>query len=476
MKNIRPITLILASAFAANAAYASGYHFGTQSVSSQSTANASAAEASDASTIFYNPAGLTKLENNEITAAINLVSPSVKYHDGKATYNNSPHYNVINSSNSGKITKDLVVAPHVYGAYKINDNLTAGLGVYVPFASSTEYAKDSVLRFNLNKTELTTLAVEPVLAYKFNEQHSVAVGAVAQHSDAGLRKYADWAASKRPAHHIDQLGGVEGHADVKGKDWGFGYHLAWMWDINPQTRVGINYRSHVKHNLKGHAEWSPDSKLAQRQYNVKPDPQNKDFPIGKPISEYGAGYVPNEKASLKIVTPESLSVHGMYQATPKLNLFGDVTWTRHSRFNRAALKFENAKMTISGKPSNETVITPNWRDTYKVAVGASYQYSEPLQLRAGIAYDQSPVRNDKDRLVTMPDNDRIWLSLGTKYDFGKKHTVNAAYSYIHIKDAATDTRNKPANKDVTTVDSNVSSSARFKSHAHILGLQYTYKF
>ena len=126
----------------------------------------------------------------------------------------------------------------------------------------------------------------------------------------------------------------------------------------------------------------------------------------------------------------------MYRATPKLNLFGDVTWTRHSRFNEAHLKFANPKRTLSGALSNETVIYPNWRNTYKVGLGASYQYSEPLQLRGGIAFDQSPVRSADERLVTLPDANRLWFSLGAKYDFNRQHSIDVAYSHIHINKAS----------------------------------------
>ncbi|MBF0803753.1 MULTISPECIES: OmpP1/FadL family transporter [unclassified Neisseria] len=461
------LAMIVGAAFAVQA-YASGYHFGTQSVSAQSTANAAAGEAADASTLFYNPAGLVKLESSEISASLNLVSPSVKYREGRAVYNGGTA--VSNSSSSGKITKDLVFAPHLYGAYKVNDDVAAGLGVYVPFGSKTEYDHDSALRYNLNKTELTSVAVEPAVAFKLNENHSVAIGAVAQYSTAQLRKYADWAASMR--HTVLNpdpagVGNMDGYSEVKGKDWGFGYHLAWMWDINDRSRVGVNYRSHIKHHLAGSADWTAQGTVAQRLYAAR---------IGKTLENGGTGYVAHEKAGLKITTPESLSVHGMYRAGRQWDLFGDVTWTRHSRFNRAELQFENAKRTVSGRPSNQTVIEPNWRDTYKVSLGAAYQISNPLQLRFGMAYDQSPVRNTNERLVTMPDNNRIWYSLGAKYDIGKNHTLNAAYSYIYIQKSDAVVQDKPSNAQVTTVDSNVSSSAGYKSHAHIVGLQYSYRF
>ena len=83
---IKITTAFISLAIAQHAA-ASGYHFGTQSVGAQSTANAAAAEAADASTLFYNPAGLTHLDGKaEITGAINIVAPALKYHDAQASY------------------------------------------------------------------------------------------------------------------------------------------------------------------------------------------------------------------------------------------------------------------------------------------------------------------------------------------------------------------------------------------------------
>ena len=161
----------------------------------------------------------------------------------------------------------------------------------------------------------------------------------------------------------------------------------------------------------------------------------------------------------------------MYRVTDKTNLFADLTWTRHSRFNRAELVFENTKSVVNGR-SDRTVITPNWRNTYKTALGASYQYSEPLQLRAGIAFDQSPVRGADSRLNTLPDGNRIWYSFGAKYAYKKRHVFDAAYSHIHIND----TVYRAAASTGNDVDSKGSSSASFKNYANILGVQYTYKF
>ena len=322
-----------------------------------------------------------------------------------------------------------------------------------------------MLRHNINKLGLTSIAVEPVAAWKLNDRHSFGAGIIAQHTSAELRKYADWGIQQKAAMlkatPSNPAGAAaiqaDGHADVKGSDWGFGYQLAWMWDVNDRARVGVNYRSKVSHTLEGTAEWAADGAMAKQLWAAK-------------LLE-ARGYVPNEKASVKIVTPESLSVHGMYKVSDKTDLFGDVTWTRHSRFNKAELVFENEKAVVKGK-SDRTTITPNWRNTYKVGFGGSYQISEPLQLRAGIAFDKSPVKNADYRMNSLPDGNRIWFSAGMKYNIGKNHVVDAAYTHIHIND----TSYRTAKASGSDVDSKGASSARFKNHADIIGLQYTYKF
>ena len=579
--SIKLSTILITAGIAAQA-HASGYHFGTQSVSSQATANSSAAEAADPSTIFYNPAGLTKLEGTQATINLNLVVPNIDSYDQKGYYPTDANGKPVNDgkgeaikgSNNNSIDPGLTFAPHAYASHQINDRVSVGLGVFVPFGSGTEYERDSVLRYNLNELGLQTIAIQPTVAFKLNDQHSFAVGLVAQNTSAELRQYANFGPAVKSSmqgqlngqidaqikqaksdatgipiekipestdveikgainNAIAQIptltaqltsvktglatatdptmiatlkqqeaaltagitkaqtvkftqdsinslgasasGAADGHAKVKGDDWGFGYNLAWMWDINDAVRVGVNYRSKVTHNLKGHAEWY----LEDGVFNDA----NLGGAIKKGIRE--RGYASKETASVKIVTPESLSMHGMWKVDPKWNLFADATWTRHSRFNQAILQYENMKTVLpaaNGDKSNKTVLNPNWKDTWKFGVGASYQITEPMQLRFGLAYDQSPVRSSEYRMSTLPDNDRIWFSVGGKYDINKHHSVNVAYSYIYIKDADAQVNGYGTDKNAwgagssASVSSKTNGSAKFDSNAHILGVQYTYKF
>lgn len=449
-------------------AWSSGYHFGTQSASAQSTANSSSAEAADASTIFYNSAGLSKLSGTHFSINANLVAPSVKYSNASANYPNGLNL-PIQGKTSGKITEDVVVAPHLYASHQLNDSITLGLGIYVPFGSETEYQRDSVLRYNVNKMGLTSIDINPTVAFKIDDQHSLGIGIIAQYTDAELRQYANLG-RLNPQNPIN---GIEGYAKVAGNDWGFGYNLSYLWDVNDRLRLGINYRSKIDHTLTGTAQWT----------TAHPAFSNPAL-TG---AVRAAGYKANEGARVKITTPESLSVHGMIQFDERWRGFGDITWTRHSRFNTLNIEYENPKFVANAvqggaTKSNQTIIKPEWRDTYKIGIGAAYQYSDDLQLRFGVAYDQSPVKGPDYRLSTLPDNDRIWFSLGAKYDINKNSSLNLGYSYIHIKDAKANVNgwcgsSTPAGPGAANcVSSRTNGTADFKSHAHILGIQYNYRF
>ncbi|MBP6562799.1 MAG: transporter, partial [Neisseriaceae bacterium] len=436
------------------------------------------AEAADASTIFYNAAGMTKLDGTNISGTLNIIMPNVKYKNAKGSYMMGQE---IEGDTSGRITKRAIAVPHGYISHQLNDQWYAGLGIYVPFASATEYTRESVLRYNVNKTNLTSIDINPTIAYKINPSHSVAAGIIAQYSSAELRQFADFGTplagrlAGTPWEGAVKPGSADGLADIKGHDWGFGYNLAWMWDVNSDLTVGANYRSKIKHTVKGDARWTrPDLSALG--------------PLGSMLDQQlqTMGYVSTE-ASVKIVTPESLSIHGMYKVNPQWNVFGDVTWTRHSRFNELDIKYDNLKAVVDPSSptgtgeSDKTTLSPNWRDTYKIALGASYQVTEPLQLRFGVAYDQSPVRSADERLSTMPDNDRIWFSLGGKYDLNKNSSVNVAYSYLHIKNASANVNGWCGGEQAGAgskgcVSSRTNGSADYKSYAQIVGVQYNYKF
>lgn len=465
--------LSLAMMVASGTVLASGYSFGPQSASGLSVSNAGGAEAADASTVYYNPAGITKLKGTNVSAAVELVMPRVKYENASATYYPASSNVAVNGQKGGVISKDLSAVPQVYLTHQINDVSTFGFGVYVPYASFTEYDTDSVLRYNLNQSEVKALALNPNLAWKFND-HAFSVGLIAENMQVKLRQYANFGASLAafaPALATAGLlgnGKADGYAEAEVEDWGFGFNLAWMWDISDKARVGASYRSSIEHNMVGTAEWTL--------------PTLSNIPSAfVPALKQGlisSGYVPSESAAINIKTPETLSLHGLVKVSDNTNVLADVTWTGHSRFDKAALVYGTTKTVApqaNGNQSNTTYLTPDWNDTYRYSLGVTHQLNQSLQLRGGVFYDESPVPDDTHRLATLPDNDRKGLSFGVNYAINPTSSVDFAYSYLQVNDAK-------ANPDGTCAFNNACVSSQtvgqveFTGYASIVGLQYNSKF
>ncbi|MBV8464647.1 MAG: transporter, partial [Burkholderiales bacterium] len=190
------ITALLVSAAFAQQTYASGYHFTTQSSSAQSVANASGAEANDASTIFTNPAGLSRLDGDNFTGVLEVIAPHGDFTDqGTHTTNfngSVPGYNGVSpgGDNGGGFVKTTAV-PHLYLSHQINDALTVGFGAFVPFGSDVKYNSSWVGRYDVIETSLATVALNPSFSWKVNKEWSIGGGVTAQYINGKLVKGAD---------------------------------------------------------------------------------------------------------------------------------------------------------------------------------------------------------------------------------------------------------------------------------------------
>jgi long-chain fatty acid transport protein len=149
--NKKHLSLLVALALGASLdATASGYRFGSQSVSAQGTAEANGAEANDASTIFANPAGLSRLEGRQIMGGITAVVPHSTFQDAGST-------RFTKTSTGGLASQDdyapsVVAGPSLYYSQKIDNQWTAGVGVFVPYGTKLDYDNNWSGRYSLTNT------------------------------------------------------------------------------------------------------------------------------------------------------------------------------------------------------------------------------------------------------------------------------------------------------------------------------------
>lgn len=469
--NPKFLTLTIAAALGAVSlsSHASGYRFGSQSVSAQSTAEANSAEAADASTVYANPAGLTYLDGTQIAVGVTAVVPHSSFSDtGSRRFTGT--------SSGGLTTQDsytpgMVAAPSLYVSKKISDQWVAGFGLFVPYGTKLDYDNNWSGRYALTNVKLESINLNPSIGFKLNEQHSFGFGLNAQFMKANLGQGVDVpgsiaALTGTPAaatllRTVVAAGGnpavlasvKDGHGSMNGEDWGYGWNLGYLFQLDPDTRLGLSYRSAISHKLKGSAVWD---------FNVTTDPL-----VNKIIAANSAKN--NSAVLLDIHTPESFSISGFRQIDTKWAVMGDATWTRTSRLKNLNIQFPG---TVQG----DEVILQNWKNTWRFSAGASYKLDEKFTLRGGLAYDQSPVAGTTLRHPALPDADRVQLSLGTNWKLNGNSSVDLAYSYLHFQGADGSYKNSCSPLIGGCTGNGELTKGTWQTRLHMISVAYNYKF
>lgn len=384
-----------------NEAAASGFALRENSAAAIGTAFAgSGSLADDPSTIFNNPAGMTRLSGNQGEIAGTVIVPSVQFNGSGRSLNGAVASGGRGDVNGG----EAALVPAAYALLDLSPDLKAGLAVTSPFGLATSYPSDWVGRYLGIETQLTTIDVNPNIAYRVNNWLSVGGGVSAQHLDADLSL-----AINSSALVPSSLGGPlppnssgfpDGLAKLTGSDWGWGYNLAALIAPAPSTRIGLTYRSRVRHKVEGSVDYSVPAALAAS--------------------------FPNSPVKSALTFPDSATVSLTQALGPRITLVSDIQWTGWSSFRSIS----------ATKPSGASVLsTPeNFRDTYFVSLGVIYKMNDRWSYRAGIAYDQSPVRNQY-RTVRLPDADRRILGLGVGYRLSDAFRLDAGYAHYFIQHA-----------------------------------------
>ena len=463
-------------------ASAGGYMFGASSTDAISTGLNNAAEVNNPSVMSANPAGITHLDGTSITQSIIFVDPKIKYYNAQGKYFKT--HEPISGQPDGKSNAHSSFSPSFFLSNQINDNIYTGLAIYPNMAAMVDYDLKSVLRYNINKIKLISVNVQPTIAFKINNDHSIGLGVIAQYSNAKLREFAD--VNSGINYQLPLIGTLgyqiiprktDAYGNLKGQDINVGFNLGYMWDINDSLRMGIAYNSRIKHKLKGTAQWEFYGEAF-------------DWPLlGKLLREgiRENGYVEKESVNVDFNSPESVNIHASWKVTPKLNLLTQAVWTRHSIFNDLSINFEKDKTIPNGKTgvtdikSNVYQLKPVWRNTWKFGLGSTYQINDKLQLRAGISYDRTPIKNSISRYSVLPDNDRIILGLGANYTINENSNITLGYMHEKVKKSHSDTNGwcggpELGSNSKNCISSRTGISTDFKVSANLLGIQFNKRF
>jgi len=334
----------------------------------------------DASTLFYNPAGMTQLSNGlHLSAGLAYISPGAKFfHNETQTTTNLESWSF--------------PIPNFYAVYNMKGmHLAFGVGVFVPFGLGTKWNPNWVGRFIAVKSYLETISINPNVAYSLlDDKLTLCAGINYTMGNVEL------------VQKVPISVGNEGQMDMTGKSNTISWNAAFSYLITPKLRLGASYRSNIKIDYTGDAKFT------------LPQPLPTLFADGPGGTTVNLPY--DLRTGISYEFDNSLRVELGFQM---------VGW---SSFDTLAIRFDKGP----GNPAvADTVKNPRmYKDSWVMRFGADYKINDDLNARAGVNYDPAPV-DAKYTQPFLPDADRLGLTAGISYNITKQLSIDAAYFYVN---------------------------------------------
>lgn len=370
-------TLTATALVASSMAFGGSFQLNLQGIRQTAMGGTGVAWPWDASTIFFNPGGLSRLNGIQAYGSVNIVTPNVKYVQ-------VPTGGYSASSNTHTTTP---FAFYVGGPVKKGSKIGVGLGIYTPFGNKLDWGNTWTGRYIVESISLQSFFFQPTVSYAINDMISVGAGFVYARGTVDIDK----------AIPVMDTKGNEGQAKLKGNANGYGFNVGVQIKATEDLQFGISYRSKVKMNVN-----------------------NGDATFTVPASL--AGNFPNTTFDSKLPLPEILTVGVGYKFTSDFMMQADVVLAGWKTYD--SLSFDFAE----NKAVQDTHDPRSYKNTVAFRLGAHYKVADQFAIMAGGAYDPTPTR---DNLLSPDavDGNRLTLSCGLTYQPLPKLCVMAALNY-----------------------------------------------
>ena len=422
-----PLAIALTASLLATAhtTMAAGFQIGEHSAAGIGRANAGdGAIADDASVIASNPALMTQLKQPTLTVAATYVEPDVSVNGTKNT--NAAGNNAGDQDASQSDVVPSVTIPSIFYVHPINQKVSLGIAAFTNFGLKSQYDDDFGASDIADTASITTININPSIAYQLNDTVSLGFGVNYLIASAEFAtSLSNSIAPGYEAYEGAELLGLEGD----GSDYGWNAGIAWQ--VNPTTMIGASYRSGFEVTLEGDA-----------------------------TSDLNPAY--NADGELVLDLPELANLSIAHQYNDQLQLSASIDYTNWSTFEKLEGDIDGVgKVHIKDE---------NWTEAFRYSVGATYQLNPKVKLRAGLAYDESPVEAE-DRSLSIPDSNRVWYSTGANFAINEMFDVDVAYAYIDGEEVdVTDEFSSP------TLGLNNTFTGTSEGNANIVSVQLNSRF
>lgn len=304
------------------------------------------ATADNPSAIYYNPAGITQLQGQNLSLGAYGIYLQSKY---------TPF--------SGDVTrtKDRPQAvPQIYYTYTFKDYpFTLGLGVYSPYGFSLEYPDNTPFRQLALKGSITYVTINPVAAWKVNDQFSVAAGLTINYAKGDLER----GILPIPVNSLQ----------FKGSGYGVGFNLGMMYQPTKQHSFGVSYHSATYIDMEGQSTAVVPTVTYLKQH-----------------------------AGTEFVFPQFIQAGYSFRPTPEWNFEADIDWADWHQLKT---------LTLNNSLTGPSLLPFNWDSSFIYEFGATRYFGNGFRASAGYIYSQRSMSNNNFNPI-VPDTDRNIFSVG----------------------------------------------------------------
>ena len=418
MRGWRGLAVILLLLLSASTSFAAGFRLPEAGNKANAMGFAFTAQADNPSAIYYNPAGLTQLEGNNIALGVTYVRENGNQFTGTTP--------LTGGATASETQEDLnFFIPNLYYTHTSKSRKVAyGVGVFAPFGLGQEYknSNTSIFRNQVTEIDLKTVVINPTIAFDINEFLSVGLGIDYLWGDVQFDKTPVLAP------------GTQFKTNLEGSGDAWGYNFGILVKATRNVKVGFSYRSGFDLDIKDGDFRASD--------NTAPLP----VPMG------------TTRASGVLGLPAT-AAFGVAYTYERFTIEADLDWTFWSSYRRLQIK--------NDFPPYSSTQTKNWNNVCAFRTGVEYRVTDPLALRAGFSHDPTPAPTETLG-PELPDADRKYYTVGAGYKVGR-WTIDVSGIYIDKKD-----------RDVSNIrfegGAPVGQNGTWEGDAWLAGLDIAYRF
>jgi len=343
-----------------------------------------ASRADDASTLFTNPAGMTRLDKSELLFGGQGLYTGLRF---------SPDSRTTTTGTRGD-TSQWLPSGNLYYVHSLSKDWKVGVGVLGYFGLSLDYGDNWVGRYYIQSATLQGMTIQPSVAYRVTEQLSLG---------AGLNMMNGTLENKVALNNINPRM-LDGQLKISDNTWGFGANLGVLYELNKKTRFGLNYLSEVKLDFKDTPQFNG---VGPALFTV--------------LRNRG---LLNSTIDLTMWVPQMAMFSFFHEFNDRWAVMGNVGWQQWSRFGKVDVSVSSVN-----QPSLTTDLS--YRDTWHFALGGQYRISKPWLLFFGAAYDSSAVKG-ADMTASVPMGETYRFGMGSEYHWSEHLSFGFAYELVWI--------------------------------------------